>query len=120
MLFAPGGQLPLRSRGRGADDFAAGIGIFTPANQKVAFASVKQEDYGVLPALLLSSFGTTAGTIGTTVALALMETDGGAKLWSRPEAFAAAQRFAFACLVPVGLVALLVARQRGEPQRAGL
>jgi MFS family permease len=38
----------------------AGIGFFTPANQKIAFASVRQEDYGVLAAML-SSFGTAAG-----------------------------------------------------------
>ena len=53
-----------------------GIGFFTPANQKVAFASVAKEDYGVLAAML-SSFGTAAGTIGTTIAVALMEMSGG-------------------------------------------
>jgi EmrB/QacA subfamily drug resistance transporter len=95
----------------------AGIGVFTPANQKAAFASVKQEDYGVLAAML-SSFGTAAGTIGTTIAVALMEIDGGAKLWTQPEAFAAAQRFAFACLVPIGLVALFIARQRRGARRS--
>ena len=50
----------------------AGVGLFTPANQKVAFAAVGQEDYGVLGAML-SSFGTAAGTIGTTITVALME-----------------------------------------------
>ena len=49
-----------------------GVGFFTPANQKVAFASVAKDDYGVLAAML-SSFGTAAGTIGTTIAVALME-----------------------------------------------
>jgi len=57
---------------------------------KVAFAAVKQEDYGVLAAML-SSFGTSAGTIGTTMAVALMEIDGGQKLWTQPGAFAGAQ-----------------------------
>ena len=33
-----------------------GIGVFTPANQKIAFASARPEDYGVLAAML-SSFG---------------------------------------------------------------
>jgi len=37
----------------------AGIGIFTPANQTLAFAAVKRENYGVLAAML-SSFGTAA------------------------------------------------------------
>jgi EmrB/QacA subfamily drug resistance transporter len=96
----------------------SGIGIFTPANQKIAFASVKQEDYGVLAAML-SSFGTAAGTIGTTVAVALMEIDGKQLLWREPEVFANAQRFAFACLAPVGLIAFLVARKgRSEVQSA--
>ena len=29
-----------------------GIGIFTPANQKLAYASVNQQDYGVVAAML--------------------------------------------------------------------
>ncbi|HUR71244.1 MAG TPA: MFS transporter [Candidatus Limnocylindrales bacterium] len=85
----------------------AGIGVFTPANQKVAFGSVTQNDYGVLAAML-SSFGTAAGTIGTTIAVALMEIDGGPKLWSSRQALAGAQQFAFTWLVPLGLIALIV------------
>jgi EmrB/QacA subfamily drug resistance transporter len=96
----------------------AGIGIFTPANQTVAFAAVRQEDYGVLAAML-SSFGTAAGTIGTTIAVALMEIDGGQKLWTEPGTFAGAQQFAFACLLPIGIVALIVAdKSRREKQSA--
>ena len=96
----------------------AGIGIFTPANQTVAFAAVRQEDYGVLAAML-SSFGTAAGTIGTTIAVALMEIDGGQKLWTEPGIFAGAQQFAFACLLPIGIVALIVAdKSRREKQSA--
>ena len=96
----------------------AGIGFFTPANQKVAFASVAKDDYGVLAAML-SSFGTAAGTIGTTIAVALMEVDGGPKLWSSREALAGAQQFAFAWLVPIGLVALIISlRERHRPDRA--
>jgi EmrB/QacA subfamily drug resistance transporter len=85
----------------------AGIGLFTPANQKVAFASVREEDFGVLAAML-SSFGTAAGTIGTTITVALMEIDGGEKLWTEPQSFAGAQGYAFAWLVPVGLVAVVI------------
>ena len=85
-----------------------GVGFFTPANQKIAFASVDQEDYGVLAAML-SSLGTAAGTIGTTIAVALMESAAGPKLWSDPAAFSSAQQFAFACLVPIGVLALLIA-----------
>ena len=85
-----------------------GIGLMTPASQKIAFASVPQDDYGVLAAML-SSFGTAAGTIGITITVALMDAAGGPGLWQSATAFAAAQRFAFACLVPVGLVAVGVA-----------
>lgn len=88
----------------------AGIGFFTPANQKNAFASVRQEDYGVLAAML-SSFGTAAGTIGITITVALMEAAGSPRLWTDVAVFAGAQRFAFACLVPVGLVAVTVGFQ---------
>lgn len=92
-----------------------GIGIFTPANQTAAFSAVKQEDYGVLAAML-SSFGTAAGTVGTAVAAALMESAGGPKLWTDPGSFAAAQQFAFTCLAPIGILALAVTlKSRREP-----
>ena len=84
-----------------------GIGFFTPANQKIAFATIDREDYGILAAML-SSFGTAAGTIGTTITVALMEAAGGGELWVQPAALAGAQRFAFACLVPIGVLALLI------------
>ena len=84
-----------------------GVGFFTPANQKIAFASVSKDDYGVLAAML-SSFGTAAGTIGTTIAVALMEMEGGPSLWSSGDALAGAQQFAFAWLAPIGVVALIV------------
>jgi MFS family permease len=91
-----------------------GVGFFTPANQKVAFASVAKDDYGVLAAML-SSFGTAAGTIGTTIAVALMEMEGGGMLWSSPSALAGAQQVAFACLVPIGLVAVVISmRAKGD------
>jgi MFS family permease len=86
----------------------AGVGFFTPANQKLAFGSVAHEDYGVLAAML-SSFGTAAGTIGTTIVVALMEMDSGGNLWASKEIFSNAQRFAFAWLVPIGLLAIGVA-----------
>ena len=93
-----------------------GIGIFTPANQTAAFSAVKQEDYGVLAAML-SSFGTAAGTVGTAVAAALlMESAGGTKLWTDPQSFAAAQQFAFTCLAPIGILALAATlKSRREP-----
>lgn len=92
----------------------AGVGFFTPANQKHAFASVAKEDYGVLAAML-SSFGTAAGTIGTTLVVALMELAGHDALWKSPAVFAGAQQFAFAWLVPIGILAIgIVLRARGR------
>ncbi len=85
-----------------------GIGFFTPANQKVAFAAVSQADFGVLAAML-SSFATAAGAIGTTLTVALMEIHVGQKQWTEPAALAGAQQFAFAWLVSIGLVAVVIA-----------
>ena len=84
-----------------------GIGFFTPPNQKMAFGTVAEEDYGVLAAML-SSFGTAAGTIGTTIAVALMEIDAGKELWAQAAAFARAQQFAFTWLGLVGLIGIAV------------
>ena len=86
----------------------AGIGFFTPANQKVAFAAVSQDDFGVLAAML-SSFTTAAGAIGTTFTVALMEIHVGQKPWTEPAALASAQQFAFAWLVSIGIVAVVIA-----------
>ena len=99
------------------DSLIAAAVFFTPANQKIASASVNQEGYGVLAAML-SSLGTAAGTIGTTITVALMESAAGPKLWSDPAAFSSAQQFAFVCLVPIGVLAILVAlksRPGAEP-----
>ena len=85
----------------------AGIGLFTPANQKIAFAAVDQEDYGVLGAML-SSFATAAGTIGTTLTVALMEIEGGRELWATSAVYAGAQGFAFMWLSLIGVVGVAV------------
>ena len=95
----------------------AGVGFFTPANQKVAFAAVLQDDYGVLGAML-SSFGTAAGTIGTTMTVALMELDGGSDLWTNAAAYAGAQQFAFKWLVLVGCVGIAVSLGKKPPHSA--
>ena len=89
----------------------AGIGFFTPANQKSAFAAIEREDYGILAAML-SSFATAAGAIGTTLTVAVMEASAGGQLWLRPEVFTGAQRFAFACLAPIGVLALVITVRR--------
>ena len=84
-----------------------GIGFLVPANQKTAFASVAGEDYGVLAAML-SSLGTSAGAIGTTMAVALMEMDMAGSLSHDPVAFAAAQSFAYLLLLPLLLLGIAI------------
>ncbi len=92
-----------------------GTGLFIPANQKTTFATVALEDYGILSAML-SSFGTAAGTLGTTLSVALIET-----LMSHdevtPHAFTAAQGVAFAALVPLAALALVVALYGRRPSK---
>jgi nitrate/nitrite transporter NarK len=91
----------------------AGIGFFAPANQKLAFASVEQRDYGILSAML-SSFGTAAGTIGITITVALMEAAGGVRLWTDAAVLSSAQRFAFGCLLPIGIAAIVIGLRSRE------
>jgi EmrB/QacA subfamily drug resistance transporter len=81
-----------------------GTGFFIPANQKAAFAAAPSEDYGVLSAML-SSIGTAASTLGTTVAVALIETGMAAHGDFSPHAFAAGQSFAFAMMIPLAALA---------------
>jgi EmrB/QacA subfamily drug resistance transporter len=85
----------------------AGTGFFIPANQKAAFATVGSEDYGILSAML-SSFGTAASTLGTTLTVALIETLMAGRDGGTPANFAAAQSFAFSALVPLAGLALAV------------
>ncbi len=95
----------------------SGIGLFTPANQKLAYSSVGQEDYGVLSAML-SSFGTAAGTIGITITVALMEASGGPRLWREPMTLAKAQQFAFASILPLGVLAIIIGLGSRKSSRA--
>jgi EmrB/QacA subfamily drug resistance transporter len=101
-----------------------GTGFFIPANQKAAFATAPSEDYGILSAML-SSIGTAASTLGTTAAVALIETRMAAEGGFSPAVFAAAQSFAFSMMVPLAALALmsalmgrrLVARSRVQDDR---
>jgi hypothetical protein len=86
----------------------AGTGFFIPANQKAAFAIAPSEDYGILSAML-SSVGTAASTLGTTGAVALIESRMAAENGFSPAAFAAAQSFAFAMMMPLAGIALVSA-----------
>lgn len=85
-----------------------GNGLFIPANQRVAFSSVNEADYGVVSAMLLS-FGLASGTLGTTLAVALLEwKTGGKGILADPTSFAEAQQFVFSSLLPLAVVAVLI------------
>lgn len=84
-----------------------GSGFFMPANQKAAFSAVGSEHYGILSAML-SSFGTAAGALGTTIAVALTEAAMPGRELQEPGNFAAGQQFAFFTLLPLGVIALLI------------
>jgi EmrB/QacA subfamily drug resistance transporter len=84
-----------------------GVGFFTPANQKLAFASVPSQDYGVLGAML-SSLATAAGTVGTTIVVALMEMTSAGRSAQDPLIFSSAQEFAFLALLPLGIIAVII------------
>ena len=84
----------------------AGIGIlYAGQSEGCLRRQSDQEDYGVLAAML-SSFGTAAGTIGTTIAVALMEIDGGQKLWKSIRHVCRRATICVCLLVPIGLVAM--------------
>jgi hypothetical protein len=84
-----------------------GIGLFAPANQKVAFSLVGSEDYGILSALM-SPLGTAAGTLGSTATVALIETIVSGRGLHDPAGFTAAQQPAFSSLVPLAAAALII------------
>jgi MFS family permease len=85
-----------------------GNGLFIPANQRAAFSSVSEADYGVVSAMLLS-FGLASGTLGTTMAVALLEwKTGGKGIFADPKGFAEAQQFVFSILLPFAVAAALI------------
>jgi MFS family permease len=84
-----------------------GTGFFLPANQRAAFSTVSNEHYGMLSAML-SSFGPAAGTVGTTIAVALLGGTMTGAVVLDPEAFSNAQQFAFSSLLPFAVIAIFV------------
>ncbi len=86
----------------------SGSGLFLPANQRLAFSSVSERDFGVVSAMLFS-FGQAAGALGTAVAVAILEGRlGGKEMFSDPMRFAEAQRFTFYWLLPLAALGLLL------------
>jgi MFS family permease len=85
----------------------AGIGLFVPATEKMAFAAVPSRDYGMLSAML-TSFGTGSGALGTAIAVALAEAVRSGAAIEDAAGFAHSQQFAFASLLPLAVLAVLV------------
>ncbi len=85
----------------------SGIGLFIPANEKVAFSTVPSRDYGMLSAML-TAFGVGSGALGTTAAVALTEISKKSRIGVDPVGFAYDQQFAFSLLLPLAALAVLV------------
>jgi hypothetical protein len=74
----------------------------------MAFSSVSERDYGVVSAMLFS-FGQAAGSLGTAVAVAIIEGRLGTKeIFSDPTRFAEAQQFTFHWFLPLAALGLLL------------
>jgi EmrB/QacA subfamily drug resistance transporter len=85
----------------------AGIGLFIPANEKAAFATVPSRDYGMVSAML-TAFATGSGALGTTIAVALAEVSKKSRMAGDVGGFASDQQFAFTMLLPLAALAVLV------------
>ena len=85
----------------------AGIGFFQPANQRVVFSSVGAEHYGVVSARL-SSLALGFGTLGTTIAVALVKSGASEAQMHDPVSFSSAQQFMFLCLLSLAALAIIV------------
>lgn len=90
-----------------------GGGFFRPANQVTVYADVDRRDYGALSAMI-TSLGTLAGALGTTLTIAVTESRGSS---NDPIAFAEAIRFTFTALLPLLLVSVFVSLARRTKPR---
>jgi len=81
-----------------------GGGLFRPANQVAVFAGVERSQFGSLSAML-QSLGALAGTLGTTITIAITEARTSANAGT---ALAEAQQFTFTALLPLLLIAVFV------------
>jgi MFS family permease len=89
------------------------LGVFRPANQVAAFANVRREDFGSISAMQ-TSLMMLAGTLGTTVAVAISDS---VAQGADAASFAAAQQTTFLVLTPlllIGVAAAVVASLRGS------
>jgi EmrB/QacA subfamily drug resistance transporter len=81
-----------------------GGGFFRPANQVAVFAGVSRSEFGSLSAML-QSVGALAGTLGTTITIAITEAR---TTENAGTALAEAQQFTFTALLPLLLVSVFV------------
>ena len=95
-----------------------GIGLFVPANEKVAFSTVPGRDYGMLSAML-QAFGVGSGALGTTAAVALTEISKKTRVGLDPVGFAYDQQFAFSFLLPLAALAVVVTMVGKRKETAG-
>jgi EmrB/QacA subfamily drug resistance transporter len=93
-----------------------GAGFFRPANQVAVYAQADQRDYGALAAMLVL-LQSLAGTLGTTIAVAINESRAAA---DDARGFTEGQQFAFTALLPLLVVSVFVsalARSLKPPKR---
>ncbi len=81
-----------------------GAGFFRPANQVAVYAQADQRDYGALAAMLVL-LQSLAGTLGTTIAVAINESRSAA---NDARSFTEGQQFAFTALLPLLVVSVFV------------
>jgi len=82
-----------------------GGGLFRPANQVAVFAGVTAAEYGSLSGML-QSMGALAGTLGTTITVAI--SDARSTSSTDSVAFAEAQAFTFTALLPLLFISVFV------------
>ncbi len=82
-----------------------GAGLFRPANQVWVYGDTQPRDYGAVTAMLVL-VQSLAGTMGTTIAVAMNETRSAG---SDPASFTSGQRFTFAALLPLLALSTLLA-----------
>jgi EmrB/QacA subfamily drug resistance transporter len=82
-----------------------GSGLFRPANQVAVFAGVSAMEYGSLSAML-QSLGALAGTLGTTITVAINDAHSSSS--TDAVAFADAQHVTFTALLPLLLISAFV------------
>jgi EmrB/QacA subfamily drug resistance transporter len=91
-----------------------GGGFFRPANQVAVYADIDRRDFGALSAML-TSVGTLAGVLGTTIIVAVTESRAPS---DNPTAFTEALQFTFTALLPLLALSAIVSLAGRSPRKA--